>query len=74
MYPHQAAARPPHYLLPPPSRRQSEAPVPSRNPQNWRDTIDKQGSKGTPIVERRGSIVPGLHCAPCPLPLVPFRR
>ena len=48
MYPRQAAARPPHYLLPPPSRRQPEAPAPSRNRQNWPDTIDKQGSKGTP--------------------------
>ena len=48
MYPRQAAARPPHYLLPLPSRRQPEAPAPSRNRQNWRDTIDKQGSKGTP--------------------------
>ena len=26
MYPRQAAARPPHYLLPPPSRRHPEAP------------------------------------------------
>ena len=65
MYPRQAAARPPHYLLPPPSRRQPEAPAPSRNPQNWRDTIEKQDSEGTPpIVERRGFIVPRLHRAP----------
>ena len=46
MYPRQVAARPPHYSPPLPSRRQPEAPAPSRNPQNGRGTTDKQGSRG----------------------------
>ena len=48
VYPRQAAARPPVYLLSSPSRRQPEATAPSRNRHNRRGTIDKQGSKGTP--------------------------
>ena len=44
MYPRQVAARPPPYLLSSPSRRQPEAPAPSRSWRNGRDSTDEQGS------------------------------
>ena len=62
--------------LPPPTGTPFTPPVRSArpaswNPQNWRDTVDKQGSGGgggggLPIAARRSHIAPGLHRAPCP--------
>ena len=64
MYPRQAATHP--YPLSSPSRRQPEAPPRAETGKTSAAQSMSKAVRGLPIVERRGSIVPGLPRAPCP--------
>ena len=64
MYPRQAAARPPHYLLPPPHAASQKRPPRVETRKTGATQSISKAVRGLPIVERRGSIAPGLRRAP----------
>ena len=66
MYPHQAAACPPHHLLPPLHAASQERPPHVRTRKTGATQSLSKAERGLPIVERRSSIAPGLRRAPCP--------
>ena len=65
-YPRQAAARPPHYLLLPLHAASQKRPPQVETRKTGATQSISKAVRGLPIVERRGSIVPGLHRVPCP--------
>ena len=71
MYPGQAAARPPHYTFSHPHHAVSQKRPPRA--ETGKTSAAQSMSKavrGLPIVERRGSIVPGFPRAPCPFAII----
>ena len=66
MYPRQAAARPPPTSSHPPDAASQKRPPHVETRKTGSTQSISKAVRGLPIVERRGSIVPGLHRVPCP--------